>query len=296
MPTTFGFTLNFGDGDPLTTAKAEIMDQTGTVFQTILQAAMVDVSGTTPPSGRVFGGEASVPDGVSSGFYRGRDNLTPELILEVLPFNIFQSQASIIVVAPPIPTVVLPGDSVSIAFGTVTLPSGDSVDATGTPTAILQRNGVTDVAVHPTVTRTGTASYSASVVVPSTYIGTDSIDLAVSSVVAGVTVMGIPIFHAVLSSPPAIALPGTVELYGYEFLNGTPVVGRTVKAELLEPPQSTSTVILEVTPTTATSGSDGRWRMFLIPGKDYRLLIPEAGIDFSFTVPNIATDARTLLP
>lgn len=200
MSTTFAFTADFGDGAAITTATVEVMDATGTIFQTIPQGSLVDVSGNA--SGRVFGGTATVPDGILSGFYRARDNLSPELILPAEPFNIFQGQASIIVPSPPIPSGFLPSQSVVQAFTTVVLPSGAATDATGTPTGAVERNGVVDGAVAVTVVRTGLGVYSASFIVPAGYVAGDTVALLITATVAGVAAARI-IFQAVVVASAA---------------------------------------------------------------------------------------------
>lgn len=78
------------------------------------------------------------------------------------------------------------------------------------------------------------------------------------------------------------------QIFGYE-RDGfdRPVDGRLVIIELANPPQFTSTAILESARRITYSNAQGYW---VIPdavrGKSYRIIIDEAGIDETFTVPD----------
>jgi hypothetical protein len=87
MARTKDDTADFGDGAFLTTVTVEVFDTNGNPIQTIPQSAMIDASGAA--TGRVWKFTITIPDGVTSGFYIARDNLSPELILPALAFNVY---------------------------------------------------------------------------------------------------------------------------------------------------------------------------------------------------------------
>lgn len=65
-----------------------------------------------------------------------------------------------------------------------------------------------------------------------------------------------------------------------------PVDGRVVYVEIAAPPQVTASAILEATRKSTYSNAAGYWFFDLVIGKSYRVLIPEAGVDETFTVPD----------
>jgi hypothetical protein len=94
----------------------------------------------------------------------------------------------------------------------------------------------------------------------------------------------------------ASGVPNTCRVYGYEYLNGSVVVGRIAKAQLINLPQTTTTAILEGVWSESTSDANGLWYFDAVIGKTYRFLVREAGINVSLIVPDQTTyDLRSAL-
>ena len=80
---------------------------------------------------------------------------------------------------------------------------------------------------------------------------------------------------------------GKCRVYGNERTGlDEPVDGRVVYIELGNAPQVTSGAILETTRKGTYSNAAGYWFFDLVIGKSYRVLLPEAGIDETLTVPD----------
>ena len=94
---------------------------------------------------------------------------------------------------------------------------------------------------------------------------------------------------AALNTAGTPASPTLCRVSGVAYLNGTPVQGRTVRATLLSPPQTTGSTVLEVSTVTTRSGSDGAWYLDLVQSKSYRIQIPEAGLDRNISVPAVGS-------
>jgi hypothetical protein len=93
-------------------------------------------------------------------------------------------------------------------------------------------------------------------------------------------------------APIVIGTPSTPNLcriYGYEYLNGNPVVGSRVSVQLISLPQTTTTVILEGPSIEAVSDINGLWYADLVIGKTYNFTISQAGVDVNLLVPNQVT-------
>lgn len=90
--------------------------------------------------------------------------------------------------------------------------------------------------------------------------------------------------------------PNLCRVYGYEYLNGVAVEGRSVTARLVGLPQTTSTVILEGTGSSALSDANGYWYLDLVQGKEYEISNKEWGPAKRITIPaQSSLDMRTLL-
>jgi hypothetical protein len=92
------------------------------------------------------------------------------------------------------------------------------------------------------------------------------------------------------------ATPNLCRVYGYEYLNGSAVVGRIAKARLLNLPQSTTTVVLEGVWSESTSDANGLWYFDVVIGKTYHFMIDQAGVNVSLVVPDQSSyDLRSAL-
>lgn len=100
---------------------------------------------------------------------------------------------------------------------------------------------------------------------------------------------------AIYVPPSSVNPPGVVKIYGYEYDDNLPVMDRKVQRDLLSPPQKSGSVILEAARKSTDTDRDGYWFFYVVPGKQYRILIPEAGLDFDFTAPGIDTNLATLI-
>ena len=91
--------------------------------------------------------------------------------------------------------------------------TGAAADADATPTAVVNRNGVDDLAVTVTVTHIDTARYVASGTFPATYAADDVVNLHAVATVAGVTAKK-PIANVVIGQKlfPTFQLTGKVKL------------------------------------------------------------------------------------
>src|SRR5947207_3447721 len=110
MPFTFDESVDFGTGTALTALIAELLDSSGTVVASTAFSGFVDIGGG---SGRQFGFALTAPDGFTRGFERVRDLNAVERSL-VDSVNLLFGQASVILAAGGAPSLVLPGDSVTV--------------------------------------------------------------------------------------------------------------------------------------------------------------------------------------
>lgn len=79
-----------------------------------------------------------------------------------------------------------PGDTIHYEFGTHSPTTGAAADATGTPTAILLRNGA-DSGETVTVSKVGTGLYRAVVAIPTSWDAGDEAQLRITATVNAVT-------------------------------------------------------------------------------------------------------------
>lgn len=101
---------------------------------------------------------------------------------------------------------------------------------------------------------------------------------------------------AVVPPPPILPPnpPGTESFYGYAYLNGVPVIGRKVNIEILSPPRGSGTVTLEAKSVQVVSDTDGLWTASLVPSYEYRVFIPEEGIDLPFFMTDFPLNVNSL--
>jgi hypothetical protein len=93
-----------------------------------------------------------------------------------------------------------------------------------------------------------------------------------------------------------VSPPGVVKIYGYEFDGQIAIEDRSVSRTLLNAPQVSGSAILETQTITKGTDSTGYWFHWVIPGKQYRIMIAEAGVDKTITAPSVDTNLATLLP
>jgi hypothetical protein len=97
-------------------------------------------------------------------------------------------------------------------------------------------------------------------------------------------------------APGAPCLPDLCRVYGFEYLNGSPVAGRAVNAELVDLPKVSASIIFEGSDAETTTDGGGYWYLDLVRGLSYSFRIQEAGILRMLAVPDEASvDLRTLL-
>jgi hypothetical protein len=87
---------------------------------------------------------------------------------------------------------------------------------------------------------------------------------------------------------PATA-PELCRVYGFEYLNGQPVLGRSISAKLVVLPSSTGDVSLEGSDAETTTDADGYWHLDLVRGLSYAFRILEAGVSRTLVVPDSDT-------
>lgn len=96
--------------------------------------------------------------------------------------------------------------------------------------------------------------------------------------------------------PGPATSPNLCRVYGFEYLNGSPVAGRSVTAKLVDLPQANGSVILEGSDDATTTDADGFWHLDLVRGLSYSLRIVEAGIARTVEIPDQGSlDLRTVL-
>jgi hypothetical protein len=93
-----------------------------------------------------------------------------------------------------------------------------------------------------------------------------------------------------------VSPPGVVKIYGYEFDGQIAIEDRSVSRTLLNAPQVSGSAILETQTITKETDSTGYWYHWVIPGKQYRIMIAEAGVDKTITAPSVDTNLAALLP
>lgn len=78
-----------------------------------------------------------------------------------------------------------PGQSIALTQLTKAVATGIPTDATGTPTAVMRKNGVADATPTLTVTKPATGTYKIVGTIPSTYAKNDHVEVLFSGTLGG---------------------------------------------------------------------------------------------------------------